>query len=471
MTNMYHSLLHGEREHARAEGGGGGVGRMDAVLMRMVDGGEGGGDGVGGGVGARVVTARPARHSFHVVLKAYADLAERSRTFKERQRCADRMEEIVKIMEQKRGVGGNGVAPSVITYNLLLVAYSRATKLIDRKRTAHHYVQKSEDTLHHMAGTEHARPDKFSFATVLNVIALSRLDDAGDRASALLDRLLDDGAVDGGNGVDIDTATFNAVLKAIVPRGRDEGAARRAEGVLVRMEGGSVRPDKISYSTVMSAFSRLSTPTAPSTVDDLYHRLTTHCRPDTIAYNYRLSVRSNTNTLPAVQEADSLLNDLLAPNDAGLRPDHNSFATVLRADLQLDVDDPRGVEGAEGVLCKMEEALLSSSSGGGGSVDYSKRDIAVGYNRALTRLGEGRSAAHAERSLALLERMVGRVGGAGTGGEEDEMASEQLRIGFNIVMNNFSKVGGEEAAWKVEDIFRSWGVVIVDVGWSRMNFR
>jgi len=49
---------------------------MDAVLMRIVDGGEGGGDGIVGGVGAQVVTARPVRHSFHVVLKAYADLAE-----------------------------------------------------------------------------------------------------------------------------------------------------------------------------------------------------------------------------------------------------------------------------------------------------------------------------------------------------------------------------------------------------------
>jgi len=64
---------------------------------------------------------------FHVVLKVYADLVERSRTYKERQRWADRMEEIVKVMKQKSGVGGNGVALSVITYNTLLVAYSRVT--------------------------------------------------------------------------------------------------------------------------------------------------------------------------------------------------------------------------------------------------------------------------------------------------------------------------------------------------------
>ena len=108
MTNIYHSLLHGEGGHARAEGGnggGGGVGRMYAV---------GGGDGIYGGAGAQFVTARLARHLFHIVLKAYVGLAERSRTFKEWKRCVDWME-IVKIMERKSGVVGNGAAPSVIT--------------------------------------------------------------------------------------------------------------------------------------------------------------------------------------------------------------------------------------------------------------------------------------------------------------------------------------------------------------------
>ena len=84
---------------------------MNAVLMRIVDGSEGGGDGIGGGVGAQIVTARPAWHLFHVV---YVDLAERSLTYKKWQRCADWMK-IVKSMERKRGVVGNGVALSVTT--------------------------------------------------------------------------------------------------------------------------------------------------------------------------------------------------------------------------------------------------------------------------------------------------------------------------------------------------------------------
>ena len=92
----------------------------------------------------------------------------------------------------------------------------------------------------------------------------------------------------------------------------------------------------------MSAFSCLAITTAPSTFDDLYHRLTTHCRPDTVTYKYCISIRSNINTLTAVEEADSLLNDLFTPNDRGLRPDHNLFAIVLQAYLQLNVKDLRG---------------------------------------------------------------------------------------------------------------------------------
>ena len=86
MTNMYHSLLYGEGEHARTEGfseNGDDMGRMNTVFMRIVYCIEGGGDGIGGGVEAQVVAARPERHSFHVVLKACMDLAERSCTFKE----------------------------------------------------------------------------------------------------------------------------------------------------------------------------------------------------------------------------------------------------------------------------------------------------------------------------------------------------------------------------------------------------
>ena len=117
MANMYHLFLYDEGEYAHVEGGSDGgdsVGMIDAVLMRIVDGSDDSGDGISGGVGAQVVTARSARHFFHVVLKAYVDLAERSRTFKEQQQCADWME-IVKILERKSEFGGNRVALSVIT--------------------------------------------------------------------------------------------------------------------------------------------------------------------------------------------------------------------------------------------------------------------------------------------------------------------------------------------------------------------
>jgi len=136
MTNMYHLLLHSEEEHAHAQGGsdnGSGVRRMDAMLMRIVDSSEGGGDMIGGGVEAQVFATRPERHSFHVVLKAYTDMVERSCTFKELKLRADLMEEIVKIMEHKSGVGGNGVTPSVRTKDALLLLLL-LSRLIQRHR-------------------------------------------------------------------------------------------------------------------------------------------------------------------------------------------------------------------------------------------------------------------------------------------------------------------------------------------------
>ena len=173
-----------------------------------------------------------------------------------------------------------------------------------------------------MASTEHAWPEKFSFATILNIIVLSRLDDAGDWASAFLNRL--DGLVNS-NSLNIYTATFNAVMKAIVPLGRDKGVVRRAEGGLARIAEKNIElqqhtttvPHPLSQlfhsnslslpllplykknkSTVMSTFSRLTTTTTPSTVDDIYHCLTTHCRPNTVAYKYCMTGGRNIEHTP-----------------------------------------------------------------------------------------------------------------------------------------------------------------------------
>lgn len=131
----------------------------------------------------------------------------------------------------------------LLRYNILLGAYSKAIKFANKEHTAKALVQKSEDMLQHMLVTKLTKPDKFSFATVLNVIALSQLKDAGDRASTFVDKLIDFGERE---DLDIDTAMMNSVLKAY-QRDADERSAVKSENILSQMEKGRTHPDIISY--------------------------------------------------------------------------------------------------------------------------------------------------------------------------------------------------------------------------------
>ena len=72
-----------------------------------------------------------------------------------------------------------------------------------------------------------------------------------------------------------------------------------------------MQPDAISYSTVMSMFSKHGTEESAKTVERLYHRLKSRCEPDIIAFNYQISAWSSVGTPEGLQHAKVLLDDLL----------------------------------------------------------------------------------------------------------------------------------------------------------------
>lgn len=192
----------------------------------------------------------------------------------------------------------------------------------------------------------------------------------------------------------------------------------------------------------MSVFSKLGTEEAAKSVEHLYHRLKSRCEPDIVAFNYQLLAWSKIGTLEAAQRAEDLLSSLLQYEKEGdnVRPNTTSFSTVLKAYLQFV--DRNAVESSEDIVLKME-ALRSQ--------DPSIGDTSIYFNWVLKKWGESRCSDHADRSLALLDKMRGLSNAR----LNKKAEVNQLRIGFNIVMNNFSKVGGENAASKVETIFRS----------------
>lgn len=166
------------------------------------------------------------------------------------------------------------------------------------------------------------------------------------------------------------------------------------------------------------------------------------CEPDIIAFNYQISAWSSVGTPEGLQHAKVLLDDLLTQTEPGhaFSPNKMTFLTVLKAYLQLDTLD--AAETSENILLKMDAFR---------SKDPSIGDTMMYFNWVLKKWGERRCPDEAERSLDLMNKMICFK----KGNLNEETSSNQLRIAFNIVMNNFSKVGGENAALKVENIFRS----------------
>jgi len=447
LTNMYNGLIVGLKKHANEESS---VERIDTILNRMIE----------KYVQLKdsehpVITAYPTRYSFHNVLSSYSTLLSYSSSFAKQKQYLKRIVELIQTMEQmslkeaketKTLMSGRErawITPNIITYNILLGAYSKAIKTANTEHEVKYLLKVSEDLFQRILKNESVQPDKYSYASMLNIITISNLSDASDTASRFLKELLASGDT---SDLSIDTAMFNTALKAFQKDG-DEKSAIKAENTLLQMEESQIHPDTASYSIVMSIYSKLGTEEAAKRTIALFRRLISinknlvlnhkgfaqKAKPDIECFNHCVNAFSKIGTLKAVKFAETLLDDLgkECKPYGNLHPNTNTFTIVLKAYLQLD--DP---EAAENILMKMDSLGLPISETG------------IYFNWVVKKWGETRCLKDAERSLALLEKMISR-----TKLEiNEEKLSNQLCIGFNTVMSNFSKANSEA---RVETIFRS----------------
>jgi len=411
---------------------------------------------------------RPNTFSLHKVLSAYAETCNNNDNLPEQARleAVERMEEILKMMEEMHDRKSRPepdpqvsnytakIAPNVNAYNIVLNVYATLARHATNNMQVEGILGKAEsllDRMEKLTETEHntaARPDHYTYGSVLNILAQSKLHDAGDRAMKILDKAF-------ANDVEnIDIILFNTVLKAIAS---SKTSLLQAESMLKKLEDGSfsnqsktIKPDKFTYSTVMAALANEGTPEAAKKVEDLYHRLVNRyeselmqdkqaarkMQPDIYCYNSIITAWSKIATAESCQHAERLLDRLLF-DESSIAADRTSFSALIKGCSQ------RSDLGAAAADC--ERILLKKQ-------EYQKHHPSIplnflDYNLTIKKYSDKMDAESCFRVLeSLLQHM--EVKDARIPPNLD-----QLTFSFNTVMNSFSRAHGKDAASKVQQVF------------------
>lgn len=217
----------------------------------------------------------PTAFTYTAILEVYASEAT--------QDAVAKAEELVGWMELQAEEGKKSIVkPNAHTYNALIRAYGNI-----------HEPEKAEGCIKRMEamyakGLIDDMPNRYNYNSAINAWANSRKETSGIRAEALLKMM------DGNSRIKPDTISYNACIDAYAKNGDEE----EAERLLRTME-----------ESHDSAFNLL-------------------CKPNRKSYNSVINAYAKSSKKNAPLDAESILRRM---NDAGLRPDSFTFATLMNA--------------------------------------------------------------------------------------------------------------------------------------------
>ena len=300
-----------------------------------------------------------------------------------------------------------GIKPSTATFNAVITAMARS-KLRRGRNTA----RKAESLLVEMfkrtrAGEKHVQPNVKSWGSVILAWAECGLPDAADNAQRVLDKM-ESLYHQGDSMIMPNVVCFTTVMGAWCSSGRLD----RAEEILMKMEkqyevtgDEEVRPNSISYVTIIDGFVRQKMPDAAQrsqeTVDrmiKLYAKGLGHIRPSRIVFNALINAWSRSSEPGSAQRAEEILKWMETKYRSGddfVKPDDVTFCGVLNA--WANQAENGGAKRAQQILEHME-TLTAQERG--------FRQTVVAYNiviKAFARSGDKNAIQSAERILERLE--------------------------------------------------------------------
>ena len=271
---------------------------------------------------------RPNDRPYNAILRAYAQRGN-----------GERAEALLEEMYHDSTKGGNHlVKPSLISFNAALNAWSKSTSpnapkfseaILKRMWDLHKKNNKSNKRWN-------CRPDIVSYNTVLSTWAKSNEADAPERAEKFL-RQMQQVTKQGEKGLSPNTISYNAVIDSYVRRGN----AVKAQAILeelIREKNGYAKPTTRSFNAVLNAWSKsnseLTVDDAPQHAEALLKKMKQlsqagyDTRPDAISYTSVITCYSRSRLADAADHAERLMAEMKASN---IKPDILSYCSVMTA--------------------------------------------------------------------------------------------------------------------------------------------
>lgn len=289
-------------------------------------------------------------------------------------------------------------------------------------------------------------PDSISLSTLIHGWARSRLPEAGFRAQALFNELLQLPPSRKKKNFNV-TTLCNSVISAFVKSG-EQTAPERAESLLSLLEGRyysgdfQAAPDKTTFLCVIDAYAKVGIVDAEERCDALLNRMhyikdnfqLKDLEADRAVYNAILNALAKSLQSSAVQKSEEILTMMETSPDPTLRPDIVTYSTVV--DCHTKCGESSG-ERSEEILRYVEGTYRSG--------DMTLKPNAIFYSAILQSWAKTASVEGAKKARNLLQRNAALY-------EEGKDWAKPHSIVFNAVMDAIARSGLEDSGRLAEDL-------------------
>ncbi len=263
--------------------------------------------------------------SFNSVIKCWAKSRNKE--------APERAEAILRHMPCLYDAGNMGVKPNAASYNTVMHAWARSRhpEAVFRAQALFDELQKDSVT----------KPDLHVFATLITAWGRSKHDDRAAKAQAVFDNLLSL-YTSGHQDLKPNVVVYNALIAARVKAGVPE----KAEQILREMESEAslgIKPDLITYTTIMEGWSRSEDPKAADRMQGLYDEMRNKylagddtVKPDGRIFKTILSTWRRTGRKDGLFKAEVVFRDMHArclSGEAELKPLVDAFGSLFGGQL------------------------------------------------------------------------------------------------------------------------------------------